>query len=186
MVRTADSEKAASEWFGRWADPWFDLHKEVQLRHHDGTRLRIDYVGVPRVPFNGDMVGFEIKRGKFDGFKEYSQALKQAIDYRHAKIEDKRFPAWEGKIVPYVFLWFPDEEELTSSVYDGWRPGAERLAGKFNVGRVRAVRYRDDRDDLFPYMRLEISTHKVWDSLRGMTGFGERLTERRGGRGSAK
>jgi len=120
--------------------PWFILQAEVPC-WFGGQWLRIDYMASPRgdVDFPYDSFGVEVKRG-YRGFNQYTAALKQAIDYTHCEVGDRRIG------VVFVYPGTPREGA----------GGADRLAGQFRVGTIR-------RAHELP--RFEICGGKLWTPL---------------------
>jgi hypothetical protein len=163
-------EQAARVLLEQLLEPKARLIKEVHLRHPLVERvLRIDYVAVIR-GFRQDgvdsLVGIECKFA-FDHFNQWSAGLKQAVDYRHAVIDDKRAGPSQGKRLEYVFVW-PDVRDLGNLDRHRWeRPlwaaGVERFTGQFNVGTVR--RLRDDSG--LEFARFFCSADPLWDTLYG-------------------
>jgi hypothetical protein len=146
------------------------LIREVHLRHPQNPMvLRIDYVAIIanfRRGTNRSLVGIETKCS-FDHFNQWSAALKQAVDYRHAVVEDKRAGPSMGQRLDYVFLW-PDLRDLGDLDEHRWeRPiwaaGVERFVGQYNVGTIR--RLRDDRGTEF--LRFFVSADPIWDTVNG-------------------
>lgn len=171
-----DAEQRFEEVFGRH----FILRKQVQMKHLDGTRLRIDYLGRPKDPAQMPWLsyaGFELK-ATTEAIGELCSALKQAIDYRHAVITDKRFPRLHQRTPPFVFV-YPDagQEDFggAKTVYGG----AIRVAGQYNVGLARhEIYYGSSR------VALHISGTLLWCSAQGSRGVAKNfgIGRRRGSR----
>ncbi len=163
-------EQAARALLETYLAPKARLIKEVHLRHPLVERvLRIDYVALIR-GFRQEgidsLVGIECKFA-FEHFNQWSAGLKQAVDYRHARIDDSRATRTQGMRLEYVFLW-PDVRDLGDLDQHRWeRPlwaaGVERFVGQFNVGTVR--RLRDEQGSEF--VRFYCSADPLWDTLYG-------------------
>lgn len=147
---------------------YFLLLPEVQMRHMDGSKLRIDYVGYPRdetLRAAWGLVGFEIKRG-YVGFKDIGRVLKQAMDYRHAVLADSRIKTrsgFVGKPLGFVFVWPPLPgfyERGGSYSLNSWTEGAVRVAGHYNVGTVAFRQYTEAPG-------LYVSGSRLWDASDG-------------------
>ena len=128
------------------------LTPQVTMRHFGGMHLRIDLIAVPGFPFPAEFVGIECK-ASYDAFTDFTAALKQGIDYRQSVIADVRLPQLAGKQPKWVFVY----PGMTG--YDGMTGGAERLAGKFNVGIITV-----DRGEL----RMFVNAASLWGSQRGL------------------
>jgi hypothetical protein len=153
------AESEVSAIFKSMIQPYFDLVAQGQMRHVDGKRLRIDYLGVPLVVFPAEVVGFELK-GPYQGFKDYTQALKQGIDYRHSTIEDKRLARFEGVRPDFIFICYPAFERQNSTLRE-WANGAIRLAGRYNVGMLNLLGYRYG-------VELTVGAERLWHSRNGL------------------
>lgn len=156
------SEKAARLHLEELLNGRFRLFPEVWLEHAEGNRVRIDYVALPLFPFFTEAFGVEVKRG-YEKVENLGMALKQAIDYRECRIVDKRAKKWQGKRLPYVFM-YPDSVQGA---------GAWTLARYFRVGAISTGRGR---------LQFLCGRHVIWDEYGGIKGmmkfFNER--ERRG------
>ncbi len=156
----------------------FTLIPQARLRLIDGRRRRMDYLAVPDAPegFPVPWVGIECKYG-YGGFRDFTAALVQAIEYRHATVIDPRCIEYVGQQPPFVFL-FPmldgtaSSEGEPASIYAGWAGGALRLAGKFNVGVIRTRPTFGIHSQPSPYY-FEVGADRLWDSQWGMRGRGE-------------
>ena len=170
------SEIEVVQEFKALALPHFALLEEVWMKHIDGHNLRIDFLAKPRDPENFPvkprLIGFEIKRDH-EEFKTYSKALKQAIDYRHASVKDIRCPDLAGVTPMFIFVYPPYEHDM------GWSGGADRLAGRYNVGTASVEENWRGEEAL----TLRCAGTRIWDSLRGPQGGIERFGSNRG-RGS--
>lgn len=163
------TEAEAVREFRRLMAPYFHLLSEMQMQHYDGSRLRMDFIGVPKVEFPADVVGFEIKRS-FNSFKDVTAATKQAIDYRHSRFIDHRVKGITGETPKYVLI-FPSPV-FEGGSYAGWMEGLKRAVGKFNVGFVTFVRpywLPQDDDDL---IECRVSDTSIWRSDHGTSGNG--------------
>ena len=161
LCRSFDTEAAAGEKFDELMLPYFHLISEVWLEHYDGSKLRIDRVGVPRRETGVDwapLMGFELKKNTH-GIGDLTRAFNQSMDYRDSFITDKRFNRFRGCVLPFVFV-FPDswEQNLDSGMYGG----AIRQAGRRNVGLVRHEHYYGVYRIL-----LHASGQRLWSSDRG-------------------
>lgn len=161
-----ESESARS--FEACMGQHFKLISEVWLRHMDGSKLRIDYVGYAHDPLlrgAWGLVGFEIKKG-YEGIGGVSRALKQSVDYRHCILADDRIntrSGFVGKPLSFVFLWPPMAGFFERSSGMGQDPlveGAIRLAGHYNVGVCGFRNYTEAS-------ALYVSGSRVWDSVEG-------------------
>lgn len=156
------TEADASAYLAARLSPFFRLIPEVRLQHFDGSRLRIDYVALPRGEFRVPLFGIEVKLN-YPSYKDFSHALKQAIDYRHSVIIDPRSQLYRGQLLPFVFVW-PDFRDLSESPLEtAWVFGSERLAGKFNVGLIRE---QHDWQGT-PFIGLHLSGSPFWRSHSG-------------------
>lgn len=109
----------------------FILIRQWRLRLLSGAYRRMDYLVIPLGPFPVEWFGIEVKRG-YEHFREFTAALAQAIEYRHAEVADPRIKGrYLGQRPPHVYVFPPIEGD---GLYPGMRAGAVRLAGKFNVG----------------------------------------------------
>lgn len=208
------TEKEAEAYLENMLKPHFTLHRQVGMRHLDGHKLRSDYLAVPSLftDFPAEVIGIEVKKGYLDGFKDFSAALKQCIDYRHSVIEDPRAKKFPGQPLKWVFLFpaFQDhyERDVERGVEAGvepdqlliaaWRNGCqfagERFAGKFNVGFVREAKVwasptpemiaRGEYGGRVDALEFRVSAARIWDSVRGASKQGENWRSDRG-RGSA-
>lgn len=146
-----ESEAEAKADLEALLDPWFILEAEVPC-WFGGQWLRIDYMASPRgdVDFPYDSFGVEVKRG-FREFRQYTAALKQAIDYTNCEVGDRRIG------VVFVYPGTPREGGMTG--------GADRLAGQFKVGTIRRDirRYAPFNEGGLP--RFEICGGKLWTPL---------------------
>lgn len=153
------TEVEASKMFEEIMSPYFHLLPEVNLRHHDGSPMRIDWVGIPRSKEELswlDIAGFEIKRD-LRPIGKLTAALEQGRDYRDAKIIDHRCKNFRGKRLPFVFI-FPDptiEFESRFLMHEG----AVRLAGKNNVGMLKHEFHHGH-----PRVMLKCSAGRLWGS----------------------
>lgn len=141
------------------------------MTHLDGTKLRIDYIAVPRpeLQFPAPFVGIELKRG-YSQFRDFSKALKQCVDYRHSVIADARSTKSQGMTPPFVFLYPPLAGENEQSVYAGMEAGAVRFAGQFNVGILRESRSYWSPE---PVIRFEIAATRLWSNNYGANALGD-------------
>jgi hypothetical protein len=175
VSRLFETERAARAYFESQLQVWngdLRLEPEVHLRHAiSGQLLRIDYLAVfrrfRRNSTGPTLIGFEIKR-YFDDFRHWTAALKQAIDYRHSVVEDARSTVWAGHTPAFVFV-FPDLRDLGDlgehdEYRSGWAEGAERLAGKYNVGSVRT---RKDWRTAADFLELTCSADPLWNTRVG-------------------
>lgn len=146
-MRQFDTEQdAVYEIAGRMHEV-FRLLSEVQMRHLDGTRLRMDLLAIPRKEapegfHRFSLIGVEVKPG-YDNLRDFNRALKQAIDYRHSILADHRVKRHHEQTPPFVFI-YPDfhdnpDDPAVSPIYRGGYYGSVRLAGQFNVGVIREV-----------------------------------------------
>ncbi len=114
----------------------FEFLQQISAVNRDGDRFYIDAVGICKT--NDWIFGWEFKKSHL--FKsEFSNALRQAIHYRHSRITDNRLPDMNGKQLPAVVL-FPDwlgEHDDDASDYSREAEGMRLLAAQFRVGTVR-------------------------------------------------
>lgn len=161
-----DNEADAVTYLTGALEPYFQIMPEAQMRHLDGTRVRMDMLLLPRadapVKHRRCLMGIELKAGHKD-LRHYHLALKQAIDYRHSKVVDKRANKQRNKIPDYVFVFpaFLTPEEFRSQ----WWRGSIRLAGMFNVGTIHEV-YRWGGWAL----EFRVSDTVIWRSDQGVVG----------------
>lgn len=143
---------------------WFSLIPQVRMLHLGGDHLRIDFVAIPTSEgFPSPLVGIECK-ACYKTFSEYADALKQAIDYRHATLADSRIPSPLPNKLPFVFL-FPG-----STYRPDWCAGADRLAGKFNVGVI----HQEQGQVIF-----RVNAERLWSSEYGARADAARFSTHR-------
>ncbi len=182
LERYFKTEKLAGQRFDELMWPYFRLVNEVQLQHYDGSRLRIDRVGVPRREAGvtwAPLIGFELKKST-GGIGDLTKALNQAIDYRDCIITDKRFKKFLGWRLPFVFV-FPDSWDVDQK-HDyprGLYGGAIRQAGRRNVGLLRWENYYGTQR-----LMLHAAGERLWSSDEGSTKTAATFGTARG-RGSA-
>lgn len=148
------TEQEARESLESLLAPWFSLRPEVDCLF-ESQWLRIDYVARPKmnVDFPYPEFGIEVKTGIYDGFRNYTGALKQAIDYTNCTIDGRRLGV--------VFL-FPGISDIHDDI-GGMARGANRLAGMFKAGIIVPERW--DGSPAIP--RFEMSGGRLWDAKRG-------------------
>lgn len=144
--------------------PYFWLFPEVHLRYYTGERLRIDYVAKPRGPFPVPFIGIEVKRG-YGAFRDFTHALKQAQDYRHATLIDRRAKSAPGGRLPFVFV-FP-----RPVTHEAWVAGVERFVGLDNVGLISIEEYAG--------VTLRVSADRFWSSAYGLRADAHHWGQRR-------
>jgi hypothetical protein len=170
------TEIEVTQEFRALASPYFRLLPEVWMKHLDGSRLRMDFLARPQdpslFPVTPPLIGFEVKRDH-DEFKTLSKALKQAVDYRHSAIDDRRIPKLCGITPLFVFVYPPYEDE------ENMWAGAVRLAGRYNVGVAAASTLWNGAEAL----ELRVADGRLWDSERGPRADFETFCSNRG-RGS--
>lgn len=186
-ARLFDNEKAAREYVETQLRGLCRLESEVHLRHQVSDQLlRIDYLAVVRQfrrhSTKPTLIGLECKR-YFDNFREWTSALKQGIDYRHSVVDDRRSTHYHGLSPTFVFV-FPDIRDL-GDLEDhrlsrsSWAEGAERLAGKFNVGTVRLRQgWRGEE-----FLEFTCAADPLWDTRSGARFGSDWGTGRRPGAG---
>ncbi len=161
-----DNEPEAVTYLHDLLKPYFHILQEVQMRHLDGTRIRIDMLLLPRkgspVAHRFGLIGVELKSGHKE-LRAYHKALKQAIDYRHSRVIDKRVKNYQDETPDFVFV-FPGYSE-TQPFNSQWYRGSIRLAGMFNVGAIHEV-YRWGEWAL----EFRVSDSPVWRSDQGIVG----------------
>ena len=122
---------------------------------------RLDAVSV--CEGTGHILGWEFKKSHL--FKaEFAAALKQASDYRGARITDSRWPGFEDKIVEACIL-FPDWDGLHDEgeiEYEKESDGMRLLASHFRVGTLR---YEPAKDRL----HIIVGEQAIWHSYSGWT-----------------
>lgn len=172
--RLFGNEREARDFLESFLAPHCRLIPEVWLRHGVTQQLlRIDYVAIfrrfRRNSTEPTLIGVECKAA-FEDFRDWTAALKQGIDYRHAVVVDRRAVVYQGATLAFVFVW-PDLRDLGDLAEHKpervrWAEGAERLAGKFNVG---SVRWRRDPIDLFAddYLELTCAADPLWNTRTG-------------------
>lgn len=174
------SETEAKAWLVTRLEPHVGrLASEVHMQHplrDDQRPLRMDYAAVIsnfRPASDGPwLIGLEVKAGNDDAWRQWVRSLCQATAYRYARVCDKRSVRYRGQQPSYVFAW-PDPRDLADwdpRAYLGWLDGAERLAGRFNVGTVR---YRGRGELLFC-----CSANPLWSTIYGphsAPNFGTRM-----------
>jgi hypothetical protein len=185
--RQFDDEKAARAHLEQLLHGHCRLVPEVHLRHLISNQLlRIDYAAIfPQFRHTSTaptLIGLEVKR-YFDDFREWTAALKQGIDYRHSIVEDQRSQVYRGRTPAFIFV-YPDLRDLGDlaehrSARSTWAEGAERLAGKFNVGTIR------QRRDFagHAYLEFTCAADPLWDSRYGPRRGNDWGTGRRPGAG---
>lgn len=185
-----DTEQDAVQWVVERMAPRFKLVSEVRVEHLDGSKIRMDMVAIAREPndllpdhrfHRFHLIGVEVKYG-YDSLRSFNRALKQAIDYRHSRIIDKRSKHHQGVVPEYVFV-FPDFDpavDLTASeIYRGGYYGAVRLAGMFNVGVIREL--RPSWNVRGSQLEFRVSDTPIWRTDYGVVGpFAFGTARRRG------
>lgn len=169
-------ERDAADWLVARLQPHVStLGREVYLRHPlKSELLRIDLLleieqfrpGWTRPA----LVGVELKKPGDGGFKEWTAAVAQAHSYLVAGLV-KPFGGHSPMDRPmWVFCW-PDLRDTTvdASGYQGWMEGAERLAGRLNVGSLRTV------GDGFLFTMSAAPMWSTWAGPRGAVDQSTRL-----------
>lgn len=138
------------------------------MRHLDGTRVRIDYIAIPKSSFPADCIGIEIKC-RYQKFQEVTAALKQAIDYRHSAIIDRRSTAHLGHTPKFVLVYpYPNYDD--GAPVGRWMAGAVRMAGRYNVGYLNLYRNWSGQ----PVIEAQVSGQTIWHSLYGVLSNAEK------------
>lgn len=136
------------------------------MEHLDGSRLRMDYAAVPRAAFHSAWFGIEVKF-RYGSYSEFSDALRQAVDYRHSKVVDARSHIYLHTRPPFVFVW-PDIRDTSSSYaaspYEKWAEGSERSHGKLKIGLIRERLTWDGAS----IIEFSLSGSPVWRSNEGL------------------
>lgn len=152
---------------------WFDLFDEVELTSNQLTDkpLKVDLLAISKEEF-GYILGIEIKP-RFYRMAEYSQALKQAIDYRLGTIEDGRLSEFRGRRVSGGFVfprWHGGHDKERE--YREQALGMEILCHHFRVG---SAHYCDGA------VTLMMNDKRLWSSgiwsgnAEGVLGGKERI-----------
>jgi hypothetical protein len=143
-VGKAPSEKEITEQFVALVSPRFELWPQVTMKHAFGMKLRIDFVGRERARKYPGWIGFELKRGAYDHFREFTLAVNQAIDYMHCAIQSDFVDADDvfnqqlrhAYVYPCPFCVRNFRCEQCDGIGDRWAQGVVRLAGRFGVGVI--------------------------------------------------
>lgn len=155
--------------------PVFHVVPEVWMRHLDGTKLRMDMAAVAKDDGSGfhrfTMIGVEVKRG-YKSMRDFNYALKQAIDYRHSVIVDKRSNHFQNATPEFVFVYpdFTTSPAFSSENYRSAYDGSIRLAGLYNVGVIREMRgiWRNGKRQ--SELEFRVSDSAIWRSKSGICG----------------
>ena len=142
--RLVASEKQITERFVALVSPRFELWPQVTLKHPLGYMFRIDFVGRERSGQYKGWIGFELKRGAYDHFGEFSRAVKQAIDYMQCAIQSDFVDAGDvfnqrlrhAYVYPCSFRVREFHDSPDDGLADFWAQGVVRLAGRFGVGVI--------------------------------------------------
>lgn len=158
------SEHEASAYLAGRLSPYFWLIPEVWMQHFDGSKLRMDFAAVPRGAFHSPWFGIEVKCA-YNDYRDFTEALRQAVDYRHSRVVDKRSRLYVGERPPFVFVW-PDirDQSPASTMYNLWAQGSERSHGKLKVGLIREL---GDWCGA-PYLEFTLSASPMWRSTQGI------------------
>lgn len=157
--RYFDEPLARAAILSRLADR-FSFVQEVEAVDPDGNGFRID--AVSRCSDTGWSFGWEFKRSHLY-MKEFAPALRQAIRYRLARIDDRRLPDFQGLRLPAIVL-FPDwlgEHDEDSINYDREAEGMRLLAAQFRVSAMREI-----APDRFSFI---MGQSAIWHSATGWT-----------------
>ena len=147
----------------------FEIFAEVWLKPSEGERFRVD--AVARCPVKGYLIGLEFKRS-FLTMSEFSNALRQAIDYRSASIDDNRLGLSNGQRLNCCLV-FPDWDGLHEDGPEFYRKealGMRMLAQHFRVGVLSRTQIKGS--DSFV-----IGTSGVWHSRSGWTHVAKGILE---------
>lgn len=159
-----DNEPEAVTYLREQLRPYFIIMKEVQMQHLDGSRVRMDMLLLPReespVAHRFGLIGIELKSGHKE-LRNYHKALKQAIDYRHSVVVDKRVKRHRNKTPEFVFV-FPS---FVDGYHQYWHRGSIRLAGMFNVGSIHEVHRWGGWA-----LEFRVSDTAIWRSDQGVVG----------------
>jgi hypothetical protein len=141
----------------------FMFYEEIWARDTaTGQRYRMDAVSV--CEHTGHILGWEFKKSHL--FKsEFCAALKQAIDYRGAVIDDDRLPGLVGNLVEACIV-FPDWDGLHDDGEMVWgkeADGMRLLASHFRVGTL----IHRQPSNIF---HIVIGEQAIWHSNSGWTG----------------
>ena len=169
-------EEAARAFAFETLKPYFYIYEEVWLRSQIEERFRIDAVAVCSIETY--LIGLEFKRSHLK-MSEFSDALRQSINYRDAIIDDPRFPSINEKRVHACFV-FPDWDgvhEDGSQLYKKEAFGMKVLANHFRVG----VLSRTQRKDSCSFV---LGNQGVWHSSSGWTQAAKGLMQGKRKRGS--
>lgn len=155
----------------------FSTFEEVWLRSPIGERFRIDAIAF--CPNKSFMIGIEFKPSHL-AMSEFSDALRQCINYRDSAVEDDRFPVINGKRLNCCIV-FPDWEGLhddgtTAYSKEAW--GMRVLAAHFRVGVL-------SRTQIKGAISFVLGNQGVWHSTTGWTGNAAGLLAGKRRRGSA-
>lgn len=169
------SEAEAVKYLHQRLNPYFKILQEVQMRHMDGTRVRMDMLLRPRhdvlIAQRFGLIGIELKAGH-KALRNFHAALKQAIDYRHSVVIDRRAARFNGATPEFVFVYpaFPNGR------YENWHRGSMRLAGMFNVGTIHELTHWNAGT-----IEFRVSDSPIWRSNQGIVGHINFGTARRRG-----
>jgi hypothetical protein len=155
----------------------FEFWHEVSAIGPEDDRFRID--AISRCRETGWMFGWELKRSHLY-MKEFTPALRQAIHYRFARINDNRYPEFEGLQLPAIAV-FPDwlgEHDEDDRIYDREAEGMRLVAAQLRVGTMREI-----GDGEFSFM---MGQSAIWHSWKGWTGNAEGVLHGKRGLGSTR
>lgn len=156
----------------------FNTFEEVWLRSPIGERFRIDAIAL--CPNKTFLVGIEFKSSHL-AMSEFSDALRQCINYRDSSVEDDRFPLIDGQRLNCCIV-FPDWNGLHDDgtiAYSKEASGMRVLAAHFRVGVL-------SRTQIKGAISFVLGNQGVWHSTTGWTGNAAGLLagKRRRGSGS--
>jgi hypothetical protein len=141
-------------------------------------KYRLDAVSMCEA--TNHLLGWEFKKSHLLK-SEFVGALKQAADYRSAKIDDPRFPGINGQQIEACIV-FPDWDGLHGSGrldYPKEAKGMRLLAFHFRVGTLSL---NDETDGLHMIM----GEQPIWHSYKGWTDTAKGILRGKRRKGSGK
>jgi hypothetical protein len=156
-------EAEAKAYLEQFLRPWFYLKPEVWLTYPSSANsLRIDYLAKPKpdTAFPFPIFGIECTASTYQG-GIFNRAVKQAIDYAHCQICDRRpsLTGRSGQRVERVYIFPPPPQPPDQDYMRGWHASVERVAGLFHVGLIH-IRFTGS-----PEFRM--SGDRQWDADQG-------------------
>ncbi len=157
------TEQQARDWVIENLSSSFDFTLEVEATDPlSGDTYRLDALSVCKS--TNYIVGWEFKKS-FLFKKEFAHALRQAIYYRHSRINDQRMLQFAGK-QPDICVVCPDWDGLHASSridYEKTAEGMRLLVSHFRVGVFQKWEKPEK-------LVIKIGEQAVWHSDKGWNG----------------